>query len=130
MFKLSFHFDREVSGLEQLNGALAGLPLSELSIERCDGYLATKTSFDSNGSTTAVTKEYGFDDVAFECQQSPDEALIYQIEAATFEKGKITGSYHDIWCAEHPDRIMRVLREVSFDTAEVFIVLHHQRVKD
>lgn len=130
MFTLAFEFDRNVRGTEQINEKLASMRLSELHIRTNDGYLATKRTFDRDNTLVSTEYEYGFDKLELECEDgAAEERHVYQIDAAAFPKGEIASSdqYHDLWCADHPGRVMRVLQQISYDTADAFVVLHHER---
>lgn len=130
MFTLSFDFERgEEDSLEQLNASLSSMRLSSLNIKDSDGYLLTKTTF-KDGIPTGKSYSYGFDRIELECRQEDGEELYaWQIDAEAFPAGEIatSDSYHDRWCARHPGRVMRTLTQIGFDTADAFVVTHHER---
>ena len=131
MYTMSFEFERgEENSVAQLNAALASMRLSSLDIKQSDGYMITKKTFDKNQQVTSVELGYGFDSIKLECGQEEGEALhSWQFDVEVLPKGEVNGgnSYHDRWCAMHPDRVMRVMQQTGFDTADAFIVLYHER---
>ena len=131
MYTMSFEFERgEENSVAQLNAALASMRLSSLDIKQSDGYMITKKTFDKNQQVTSVELGYGFDSIELECGQEEGEALhSWQFDVEVLPKGEVNGgnAYHDHWCAMHPDRVMRVMQQTGFDTADAFIVLYHER---
>ncbi len=129
--KITFEFsdERNPDDLHLVNEALSGMGLSELKIADSDGYLQTQIKYKDEVPQETI-RRYGFDKLVLECKCNEEEGLChYQIDTEAIEKGQINSSsvYHDLWCAQHPERIMRVLTQISFDKADVFIVLHHEK---
>ena len=122
---------RDPDQLEYVNKALENLPLSNLKIEDSKGYLQTKIDYDENERPKATTYRYGFDSLVLDCGFGDEGPYYYQIDAEAFPKGQVANSaiFHDLWCSAHPDRVMRVLTQYDFKTADAFVVLHHQAVK-
>ena len=131
MFTMNFSFERsEENSIAQLNAALASMQLSGVDIESCNGYMFTKKTYDENERVTSVELGYGFDSISLTCGQEEDEELHrWQLEADVLPKGEIRNpeAYHDRWCKEHPDRVMRILQHTGYDTADAFIVLYHEK---
>lgn len=132
MFSMTFNFgDRDMAEMDYVNKALAGMRLSALEVEDSDGYLAVSTSYDpETHEPTMITYRYGLDHLTLNCEADDgDDLYTWQMDAKAFPKGEISGSnaFHDLWCREHPDRIMRVLSKYDFNDADVFQVLHHEK---
>ena len=132
MFKMTFEFtDREDTDLRYINAALSGMKLSKLNIEDDDGYLAKRTEFDAvTQEPRGISYRYGFDRLVLEYEADEDETLYtWQVDTQAFAKGKYKDSnaFHDMWCSAHPDRVMRALTQYSFQDADVFVVLHHEK---
>ena len=134
MFRMSFDFeDRNYDNqdLQVVNAALASMRLSDLKMEDSDGYLATREVYDQETNQLKETKyNYGFDRLTFACDADEDEDLhAWQVDVQTFPKGEVssTHAFHDMWCNEHPDRAMRTLAQYSYDNADVYVVLHHEK---
>lgn len=129
MNKLVFELERGENCVAIINGALDGMRISSLEIENDDGYLCRRNEY-KDGVLCDVSYSYGFDrlELVFECDE--DEGLMrYQIDAVALSKGTFNSdrAYHDSWCSAHPDCVMRVLQHVSYDDADAFIVLYHER---
>jgi len=132
MFKMSFEFkNRDIEDLRHVNAALASMRLSSLKMDGSDGYLATITTRDpKTQQVTDITYGYGFDQLTLACETVEREGLhAWQIDTQAFPKGEVSGSdkFHDMWCAEHTDRVMRVLMTHEFDDEYAFVVLHHEK---
>lgn len=130
MFKLRFEFEnREWTDLRFVNKALSGLRLSDVRMDG-DGYLATEYSYDSSNRAEGVQLHYGFDRLELECETNADEGLFtWQVQAYALPEGAVSGSdaFHEMWCCAYPNRIMRVLEQQSFENADVYIVLYHEK---
>ena len=133
MFKLIFEFkDREADQeLACVNGALAGLPLGEMQIAQNDGYLRTKTAYDAEtGAPVETSYAYGFDRLELECAPAgAGNGHGYQIDVQAYAKGEYPDGelYHELWCADHPDRVMRMLQKIEYENADAYVILHHER---
>ena len=128
--KFKFEFsDRDEMDLKVMNCALGAMPLKDLELEEENGYLATRTTFDANENPIDVFYRYGFDNVTFSAEYEEDEPEYYQVETTAYPKGTISNSteFHDWWCKEHPDRVMRTLRQYGYESVDVYLVFHHQR---
>ena len=130
MFHMVFEFERgEEDCLAVVNAALGGLRLSEVRIEDDDDYMATAVRYRDD---RPVSREYryGYDRLTLACRQREgEERHVWQLDAVAFPRGRAIDSdeFHDRWCAAHPDRTMRMLRQIAFDNADAFVVLYHER---
>ncbi len=134
MFRLSFEFqDREEADLAYVNAALSALRLSEVSLEDdSSGCLVIRTDYDTEtGLEKRTSFRYVYDRLSLSCEpgDEDDDLFTWQIDAQAFPKGTVAGAeiYHDMWCIEHEDRVMRSLSQYTFDRADVFVVLHHEK---
>ncbi len=130
MFKMKFEFkNRELTDMNYVNAALSGMRLSDLKVEDGDGYLEVRTAYNQAQQPTETTYHYGFDNLVLACEADDDDPHTWQMDAQAFPKGELSESnlFHDKWCGEHPDRAMRVLTQYSFDNADAFVVLHHEK---
>lgn len=137
MFTVKFDFnDRAERGPEQVSAALSQMHASSVDIRNIDGYLSKIEKY-VQSELSSTEYAYGFDSIELEIEQNESEGLhSWQIETEALPEKDAPSSngYHDRWCAEHPDRVMRVLQRVNFGMAfnegefVAFVVLSH--VKD
>lgn len=130
MIKISFEFkNNEASDLDQLNAILATMALDDLDLEDAGGYLATTRKADG----TIVERRYGLRRGTLVCEQEKG-GCHYQIDTAVVDQalGIDYQQFHEIWCEEHPDRVMRMQQSIGFEDNKViaFIVLHHERISE
>lgn len=133
MSVLQMNFVRGEDSIRRINDTLAGMCLGDVRIRDSRGCLATRKDFDENGQVKSVTYSYLFDSIALET--TDDETMgtrTWRIETAVFPKGspdapQSSDSFFDIWSAGHPDRSVRVIQWITFDKADVFIVLSRGR---
>ena len=133
MSVLQMNFVRGEDSIRRINDALAGMCLSDVRIRDSRGCLATRKDFDENGQVKAVAYSYLFDSIALET--TGDETMgtrTWRIETAVFLKGspnapQNSDAFFDSWSAGHPDRSVRVIQWITFDKADVFIVLSRGR---
>lgn len=133
MFHMNFKFEnRNPEDLHHVNSALAGMALSGLRISDSDGYLAVRTEFGPDNQQRGKSYHYGYDSLELECECDKGVDLHhYQIDVQAFPKGEFadSDSYHRLWCADHPDRVMRLMQVIAFESsgAEAYVVLHHAK---
>ncbi len=133
MFKLQFDFkDRSGNDLDIINAALSGMKLGLVSMEDFKGYNAVSTTLSHVSGTQTQTAWFGFDRLVLSCDPKEDEdgnTFTWQIDTVSTAKGNILNSsiFHDLWCAEHPDRVMRSLTQIDFKDYDAFVVLHHEK---
>ncbi len=125
IFTFEFN-EREEKDLEILNCALGAMPLTELKMEKENGYLATGKRYNSEGEVAEVFYRYGIDTVTFSAEYEEDEEpVFYRVDTAAYEKGAMRGymMFRDQWREENPDRTLRMLTQYGFEEADVFLVL-------
>ena len=132
MFTMRFQFkEREVKDINRVNEALSAMKLSGLGIGALEGFLAQTIHYPRETDRQPQTAYwYGFDLLELTCEDEEDEEkYCWQIETAAVPKGRFgsSGDFHDLWCRRHPDRTMRSLRMYSFDQADAFVILHHEK---
>lgn len=133
MFKMQFDFtNRAEEDLSVINRALSGLPLSLVRVEDHKGYNAVSVTFDHAADTQETTARYGIDHMVLSCEANPDEdgdLFTWQVDTASLPKGRVMNSsvFHDLWCTEHPDRVMRTLIQIDFKDYNAFLILHHEK---
>lgn len=102
------------------------MPLSGLDVEDSDGYLKTTKSYQKDGASASVEREYCFDTVVLNCFREEDKPLhLWQFDAEVLPD-EDNADYHGRWCEAHPDRVMHCLLQMSFGDATAFITLHHE----
>lgn len=142
VFRITFQFNEDTENIKQaeenlrrINEVLNGLALSNLSIENDRAYTSALISHDDDGKVESIEYQYGFSQLTLVCEQKEDaERKHFQIETAVDSNGEFdTESFHDYWCEQHPDRIMRAqvcrsgIAGDVFDIENVFIVIHCER---
>ena len=131
MFEIQFKFpDRRKSDLQQLNRMLASLSLQELKLEDTSGYLATTRKQDSENGSSVTSYRYGFDRGTLICTPAENApGYHYQIDtqAVSGDINMEADHFHDLWCSQHPDRVMRTLVCIGFDKAQAFVIVHHEK---
>ena len=130
MFTITFEIKRGDPSVDLINSALSGMKLTGLSIKDSEGYLATTQQFNNEHELLSTVYRYGFDRMQLECAQDEGQkAHTWQIDTEAMPKDEIHDAdmYHDLWCATHPDRLMRVLQMISFTDVNAFVVLHHEK---
>ena len=130
MSKMVFEFDREENSVAMLNEMLANLQLSDLHVDDIDGYMATTTQYE-NGKPASTSHRYGFDRVELTCERDEDEALsTWQVETQVIVGGaRMDGSaFSNDWRAKHPDRLMRYMTMITYNSGDAaFVVFHEAR---
>ena len=133
MFKMQFDFtDRSEQDLSVVNQALTGMRLSLIRVEDHKGYNAVSVTYDHAAGTQETSARYGIDRIVLSCEMNPDEdgdLFTWQIDTASIPKGQIVNGsvFHDLWCAEHPGRVMRAMIQIEFNDYDAFLVLHHEK---
>lgn len=130
---MTFEFeDRNPEEIQHVNAALSAMPVRGIKLEDGAGYLAIRSDYDpASGQILGKTYMYGFDKLCLTCDHDENEnAHVYQVDVQAFPKGEFadTDTYHTLWHADHPGRVMRVMQLVEFEDAEAYIVLHHEKV--
>ena len=118
--------ERRAEDLAAVNRMRAAMPLSELEIADFDGYLCTNRRFAPEGREIGVEYRYGFDKLVLRGEADGDEN-IYQIDTQVVVNSIDSDRFHDLWCEEHPDRVMRALHLIRFKDKLAYVVLHHER---
>ena len=133
MFKIRFEFqDRKPEDIDRVNEALSAMRLSDVRISDLDGYAAKVTQyFPETDRQPQISYRYGIDSLELDCEEDGEDGAVWQLDACVFPKDgtRDDDAFHDLWCREHPDRIMRSLRVYDFKDTEAFVVLHHGRRK-
>ena len=127
MIKITHHVDfdfkeRETSDLEKLNRILASLKLEKLELKNSRGYLAVTRDGDDN----LLEKRYGLDSGTLICTPSRSGDC-YQIDTAVADKSVDHDEFLEIWRANNPNRAMRTVITMEYETDFAYIILHHRR---
>lgn len=127
MIKITHHIefdfsDREAVDLEKLNSILASMKLKHLELENPKGYLAVMQDGDGN----LLEKRYGLDSGILICTPSKN-GNCYQIDTAVADRSVDHDEFLEIWRSCHPDRVMRAVITMGYETDFAYIILHHQR---
>ena len=127
MIKITHHVDfdfkdREASDLEKLNRLLASLKLKKLELKNSRGYLAVTQDGDGN----LLEKRYGLDSGTLICTPSRGGDS-YQIDTAVADCSVDQDEFLEIWRTNNPDRVMRTVITMKYETDFAYIILHHQR---
>ena len=130
MIKITHHVDfafkeREASDLEKLNRVLASLKLERLEVKNSKGYLAVT----QDGEGNLLGKRYGLDSGTLICTPSGN-GDVYQIDTTVVDKSVDCDAFLEIWRANNPNRAMRTVITVEYETDFAFIILHHRRKPD
>lgn len=130
MIKITHHVDfdfkdREASDLEKLNRILASLKLEKLELKNSRGYLAVTRDGDDN----LLEKRYGLDSGTLICTPSKN-GNCYQIDTAVADRSVDHDEFLEIWRSSHPNRAMRTVITLEYETDFAFIILHHQKKPD
>lgn len=145
-FQMIFKFDPKIrafiKNLENINSALKNLRVSQIHLQDFEGYVVSQTIFGKNNEESSTKYFYGLDAVALECKQEEGEDIhVYQIETAAFPKNsdillkdenvfELNEPFHAKWTKEHPERVIREMLKLSYEKAEVYLLLHHERKKE
>lgn len=127
MIKITHHVDfdfkeRETSDLEKLNRILASLKLEKLELKNSRGYLAVTRDGDDN----LLEKRYGLYSGTLICTPSRNGDF-YQIDTAVADKSVDHDEFLEIWRANNPNRAMRTVITMEYETDFAYIILHHRR---
>lgn len=127
MIKITHHVDfdfkeRETSDLEKLNRILASLKLEKLELKNSRGYLAVTRDGDDN----LLEKRYGLDSGTLICTPSRNGDF-YQIDTTVADKSVDHDEFLEIWRANNPNRAMRTVITMEYETDFAYIILHHRR---
>ena len=128
MIKITHHVDfdfkdREASDLEKLNRILASLKLEKLELKNSKGYLAVTRDGDDN----LLEKRYGLDSGTLICTPSRNGDC-YQIDTAVADKSVDHDEFLEIWRVSHPERALRTVITMEYETDYAYIILHHQHI--
>lgn len=126
-FPLEFHFtDRKEEDMNQINSALSGHALSEVTLVHQSGYLATETTTHMETNEKTVRYWFGLDDLVLRCTPAkPGESFHYRIDAMVMDKS--TDDCGERWRHAHPDRVMRTMVLMEYPNHYVAVVLHHEK---
>lgn len=127
MIKITHHIDfdfkdREATDLEKLNRIFASLKLEKLELKNSKGYLAVT----QDGEGNLLEKRYGLDSGTLICTPSKNGDF-YQIDTAVADRSVDHDEFLEIWRTNNPDRAMRTVIAIEYETDFAFIILHHQR---
>lgn len=123
MHHIEFDFeDRKETDLEELNKILSSLKLENLELENSRGYLAVTR----DGEGNLLHKRYGLDSGTLICTPSK-VGHCYRIDTAVTDRSIDPDEFPEIWRYSHPDRVMRTVITLEYDTNYAYIILHHQR---
>ena len=121
---IEFRFrDREAADLEKLNRILASMKLEKLELKNSRGYLAVTQDGDGN----LLEKRYGLDSGTLICTPSKN-GYGYQIDTAVADRSVDHDVFLEIWRSSHPDRAMRSVTTLEYESDYAYIILHHQRI--
>lgn len=131
MFTMSFTFEEmEPETTDRINEALSGLLLSDIDIAGEKGYAAKSIIRDPETGQRKETYRYGFMELALCCKNDEADGLhTWQVDAQVVPKGTYVDSneFHDAWCDQHPDRVMRLLIARVYNKMDSFVVFYHER---
>ena len=99
------------------------MKLDRVELKNSNGYLAVTQDGDGN----LLEKRYGLDSGRLICTHS-DNGYCYQIDTAVADRSVDHDEFLDIWRSCHPDRVVRTLITLEFDSDFAYVILHHQRV--
>ncbi|MBR2308961.1 MAG: hypothetical protein IKA47_00280 [Oscillospiraceae bacterium] len=120
---IEFDFkDRDASDLEKLNRILASLKLEKLELKNSRGYLAVTQDGDGN----LLEMRYGLDSGTLICTPSKT-GNYYRIDTAVADRSVDYDEFLEIWRANNPNRAMRTVITMEYETDYAYIVLHHPR---
>jgi len=125
MITISFDFkNRKASDLRQLNALLATMKLKDLDLEDMQGYLAVSKDGDGN----LLHKRYGLDSGTLVCKLAGSgQGYHYQIDTVVVDKAVDYDTYMNCWRGSHPDRTMRTVITIEFESDYAYTILHHQK---
>ena len=102
--------------------------------------VSANVTFETNdnpdyGNDVIIDNDKGINGYSIALETTGDETMgtrTWRIETAVFLKGspnapQNTDAFFDSWSAGHPDRSVRVIQWITFDKADVFIVLSRGR---
>lgn len=126
MIKITHHIefdfkDRDASDLEKLNKILASMKLENLELKNSRGYLAVT----QDGEGNLLEKRYGLDSGTLIGVPSKN-GYCYQIDTAVADHSVDHDKFLEIWRSSHPDRAMRTVITLEYETDFAYIILHHQ----
>ena len=128
MIKITHHVDfdfrdRKASDLSKLNRILSSMNLENLELEDFRGYLAVS----QDGQGNLLEKRYGLDSGTLICTPSRS-GYCFQIDTAVADCSVDHDEFLDIWRSSRPDRVMRTVITLEYNTDFAYIILHHQKV--
>lgn len=128
MIKITHHIefdfkDRDASDLEKLNKILTSMRLENLELKNSRGYLAVT----QDGEGNLLEKRYGLDSGTLICVASKN-GYGYQIDTAVADHSVDHDEFLEIWRSSHPNRAMRTVITLEYETDFAYIILHHQRI--
>ena len=122
--RVDFDFKyREAADLEKLNRILASLKLEKLDLLNPRGYLAVT----EDGSGNLLEKRYGLDSGTLICTPSANGDR-YRIDTAVAHRSVGEDEFLEIWRASNPDRTVRRVITVEFESDFAYVIFHHPRV--
>lgn len=118
--------NRDESNLSEMSRELEKYTLSKVKFVTHEGYLATVRQTDVSTGTQSVRYWYGLDKCVLRCTEATaDEKFHYRIDTMVVDKSIRDCGAH--WRNANPDRVMRVLVELSYEEVNAIIVLHHKK---
>ena len=127
MIKITHHIEfdfkgRETSDLEKLTKILTSMKLEKLELKNSRGYLAVT----QDGEGNLLEKRYGLDSGTLICTPSRNGDS-YQIDTAVADKSVDHDEFLEIWRTNNPNRAMRTVITMEYETDFAYIILHHQK---
>lgn len=128
MFKMKLEFtESNKENMEEINRILGAGRYESVSIEDNQGCLITVR----NGEGAVIDRFYGFENVTFALESAGDgKGHHYQLDTAVFDICEFNGTeFNRLWSSMHPDRVMRIMMEIQYESAnaKAFVVLHMDR---
>ncbi|MBR5126498.1 MAG: leucine-rich repeat domain-containing protein [Oscillospiraceae bacterium] len=118
--------NRYEGNLSEMSRELEKYTLSNVEFVTHEGYLATVRQTDVSTGTQSVRYWYGLDKCVLRCTEATaDEKFHYRIDTMVVDKSIRDCGAH--WRNANPDRVMRVLVELSYEEVNAIIVLHHKK---
>ncbi|MCR5041636.1 MAG: hypothetical protein K6C36_06025 [Clostridia bacterium] len=135
MFKITYESqDRMRNETARINAFLAADRLAGANIKECSAYLAATNRYNAEHEQVGeTTYSLGFDRIILICEQKDKiHAHEFRIDTVVFPKGAIanSGIFRAMWTATHADRVMRQMIAITFEAADAFVVLHHEKAAD
>ncbi len=130
-YKLTIDFN-EISedNLDVLNETLSRLKFKSLRMEEVEGQVADRnkeSEVEFIFSHFYSDYEYLIKEVTFTCEEStPAESFTYQVDVTVYENDMGTAdtiAFHLAWCNEHPDRVIKSVKNYIQDKYIVYVIV-------